>query len=436
MEWQMALLLIIGSFLLLMLAGIPVVYSFFLVNMVTMFILMGGQAGLRNLITSIYGSLAVFVLLPIPLFVLMGEIMFRTGIAQNMLDVVDKWMGRIPGRMSLIAVVGGTMLGALSGASIGTTAMLGSTLVHDMEEKGYSKQMSLGPILGSGGLAIMIPPTGLGVILAVIAKVSIGHLLIAIIVPGFLLAIGYALYIIIRCWLQPHLAPPVAVTQTPLKEKILLAIKYVLPLSSIIFVVVVLIFLGVATPTESAALGCTTAFILAAAYRKLTFSAVHKALNSTLNISVMVLTILAGGQAYSQVLAYSGASRQLINWAVSLDLAPLSIIFIMIGLTLVLGMFIGGIALMLVTIPIFMPIVEALGFNAVWFAVIMLLCIEMAQTTPPFGILLFVMKGVAPVGTTIMQIINSAIPFLIVDALVLVIMVFVPQIVLALPGLS
>ena len=177
---------------------------------------MGGLNGVALLIESIYDSLTVFVLLPITLFILMGEVMFRSGIAIQMIDTIDKWMGRLPGRLALLAVASGTVLSTLSGASIGSTAMLGSTLAPSMETRGYHKSMVLGPILGSGGLAIMIPPSGLGVILAVLANVSVGKLLIAIILPGLMMAIMYSGYIVCRCTINPSLAPSYEVTPTPI----------------------------------------------------------------------------------------------------------------------------------------------------------------------------------------------------------------------------
>src|SRR3990172_7660561 len=189
MEWWLASLLLMGAFFLLIILGVPIVHGFFSVNIVFLFVFMG-EAGLELMIDSIYGSLTVFVLLPITLFILMGEVMFRSGIAMRMIDTLDKWLGNVPGRLALLAVGSGTLLATLSGASIGATAMLGSTLPPAMQARGYKPKMSIGPLLGSGGLAVMIPPSALGVILAVIASVSVGKLLIAIIIPGLLLGLS------------------------------------------------------------------------------------------------------------------------------------------------------------------------------------------------------------------------------------------------------
>jgi len=435
MEWYVSLSLIMGAFLVLMFLGVPIVFAFFAVNIVGMHQLMGGTAGLEQMIDSVYGSLTVFVLLPITLFILMGEVMFRSGVAGNMIDTMDKWMGNIPGRLALLSVASGTLLASLSGASIGTTAMLGSTLTPDMERRGYKTPMSIGPLLGSGGLAIMIPPSGLGVIMAVLADVSVGKLLIAIIVPGLLMALLYGAYIVLRCRVNPDLAPTYVVARVPLGERLRLTAKYILPLGFIIFLVVGLIFLGVATPTEAAALGTAGAFVLAACYRGLTRRAVREALESTLRISVMVLIILAAAQAFSQILAFTGANRHLVGWAVGLPVAPLMLVVIMQLVVLFLGGFISGVPLMMITLPVFIPVVKALGFDPLWFSVLMLLNVEMAQTTPPYGILLYVMKGVAPPGTSMAAIMRAAIPFLVCDAIVMGLMLLFPDIVLVLPDL-
>jgi tripartite ATP-independent transporter DctM subunit len=433
MEWYWAFALIMGSFFLLIVLGVPVVFAFFAVNLVFLQVFMG-DAGLELLIDSIYGSLAVFVLLPITLFILMGEVLFRSGIAMQMVDTLDKWLGRLPGRLALLAVGSGTLLATLSGASIGTTAMLARTLSPAMEARGYKKTMSIGPLLGSGGLAIMIPPSALGVILAVIASVSVGKLLIAIIIPGLLLALSYVVYVVGACTLDPSLAPRYQVAPTPLKEKLWLTLKYVVPLSTIIFLVTGVMFIGVATPTEAAALGTAGAFVLASFYRGLSWNITKEALFSTLKISVMVLVILAGAQAFTQLLAYTGSTRYLAQWAGSLPIAAIWVIVMMHFVTLLLGGPIGGIPLIMMTIPIFMPVVKALGYDPIWFCVAMLLNVELAQITPPFGVLLYVVKGIVP-NTSMAQITRAAIPIVLCHLVVMALLIFVPPLSLWLPGL-
>ncbi|MFC1907474.1 TRAP transporter large permease subunit [Chloroflexota bacterium] len=435
MEWQLFLLLFFGSLLFLMATGMPVAFSFLTVNVVFMFIYWGGAAGLQQLVESLFVSVSSFTLLPIPLFVLMGEVMFRSDIAPKMMDVLDKWLGRLPGRLGLLAVGGGTVFATLSGASMASVAMLGGTLVPDMEKRGYKKAMTLGPILGSGGLAIMIPPSNLAVLLGAIGEISVAGILIAIIVPGVLMATLYATYIVLRSWLQPSLAPPYEIVRTPWSDKLLSMVKYVLPLGFIVFLVIGIIFAGVATPSEAAATGALGTLILAAVYRKLNWNMIKTSFTSTFQVTVMIFMIIAGALAFSQIVAYSGASRGLVDFATNLPLPPLAIVGAMLLVSIFLGMFINLVAIMMLTLPLFVPIVIALGFDPVWFAVLYLLTLEMGATSPPFGLALFVMRGVAPAGTTMGDCYKAALPFLGCDFIALLLILFIPAIAQGLPNL-
>ncbi len=435
MEWWLVLLLIFGSLIVLMASGVPVAFAFMLVNVVGVFVLWGGEVGLHQLTFSLFRSLASFVWLPVPMFVLMGEIMFLSGMGKQAIDALDNWLGRLPGRLGLLAVASGTLLSTLTGSSIGSIALLGKTLVPDMEERGYKKPMSLGPILGSGGLAMMIPPSLLAVILAATAEISVGRILIGGIVPGLLMAFFYASYIIIRCKLQPSIAPPYQPPPTSLLEKIKPVVRYVLPLGFIVFAVTGVIFLGMATPSEAAATGALASLILAFFYKGLNWEMVKKCLWDTINITTMVFAIIMGSKAFSQILAFSGASANLAEFVAGLPLPPLALAIAMQIMLLILGMFMGSVAVIMVTVPIFMPLVYALGFNPIWFGLLMLLNMEMGQTTPPYGMLLFTMKGVAPPDTTLGDIIRAALPFLYCDAIVMALMIAFPNMVLWLPGL-
>ena len=430
MDWWLILIIIFGSLIVLMLSGMPVAFSFILINLVGVVLLWGGTAGLELLILSMGGSVATFNLLPVALFILMGEVFFQSGMALRAIDVLDKWMGRMPGRLGLLAVVAGTLFGTLSGMSMASIAMLGSVLVPEMEERGYKKPMSLGPILGSGGLAIMIPPSSLAIILATLGQFSIGKLLIAIIVPGLLMAIFYSLYIIIRCTLQPHLAPTYHVKATPLREKVLLTVKHVLPLSLIVFLVTGVIFIGVATPSEAAATGTLGAIVLAYLYKGLKWESFKATAFNTVEVTVFILLIITGSKAFGQILVFSGAIGGLTKMVVDLSIPPILLLIAMQFVILVLGFFMDQVAIMMITIPIFMPVVNVLGFNPVWFGVMFLLNLEIASTSPPFGMSLFVMKGVAPDDTTMADIYMAALPFICVDLLVMALMITFPGIVL------
>ena len=435
MEWWMTLVLIFICLMFLFVIGVPVAFAFLFINIIGVYVFWGGEAGLTQLIRSIYRSVATFALLPVPLFILMGEIMFRSGIAPKMMDTLDKWLGRIPGRLSMLAIGGGTLFSTLSGSAMAGCAMLGSVLVPEMEKRGYKKQMSIGPILGSGGLAIMIPPSALGVLLASLSRISVGGMLVAIIIPGIIMALLYAAYIVIRCLLQPELAPSYEVARPSFSEKIILTCKYVLPLGTIVFLVIGLMFLGIATPTESAALGALGCFVLVFIYKGWDWEAMTSSISHTLKITVMMFMIMTGAMAFSQILAFSGASSGLVKLAGSLDMHPMFILIFMQIILLFMGVFMEPLTIMMVTLPVYMPIIKALGFDPIWFGTIMLINMEMATTTPPFGLVLFVMKGVAPPDTTMGDIYKAGLPFLACDGIAMGLVMAFPWLALYLPSL-
>lgn len=434
MEWQFILLLIFGSLVILMATGMPVAFCFMLINVVGMYVFFG-MTGLEQLVISMYRTLNSFILLPVPLFILMGEVMFHSGIAPVLIRTLDKWLGRLPGRLSLLAVGAGTLFSTLTGTSLASVAMLGSVLMPEMEQQGYKKSMTLGPILGSGGLAMMIPPSALAVLCGAIAEISIGRILVGIIIPGLLMAAIYAAYIIIRCRLQPSIAPTYEVTPTPLSEKLVATARYVLPQGIIIFLVIGVIFLGIATPSEAAATGAIGTIIVALLYRRLNWEVVKKATIGTLSVTGMLFLIIAGATAFSQVLAYSGASAGLSALATELPVAPIFVIMAMQVVILFLGAFMDVVSIMMITLPIFVPVVLSLGFNPVWFAVIFLINIEVAGISPPFGLSLFVMKGVATPDTTMGDIYRAALPFCGLSLIAMSLIIAFPLLALWLPGL-
>jgi len=435
MEWWIYGIYFFGGLSVLLLIGMPVAFAFMLINVVGVFAFWGGTTGLKQLILSIDSSVSTFVLVPVPMFILMGTVMFHSGVAFKMIDVLDEWMGRIAGRLSLLAVGAGAMLATLTGVAMGSVAMLGSTLAPEMRNRGYSKSMSLGPILASGSLAIMIPPSALGVILASLGRFSVGKMLVAIIIPGLLLALSYAAYIVIRCYMRPDLAPPYDVPPTPIGRRIFDTFRYVVPLLSVIVIVIGSIFFGIATPTEAAAVGTLLCFLLALVYGKLSWAVIKKAVGSATSITVMVMIILTGSAAFSQVLAFVGVTSGITKLALGLPVDPLVILILMQVILLFLGMFLEQTSIVLVTVPLFMPIVAALGWDPVWFGAIMLLNLELATLSPPFGLALFVMKGIAAPDVTMGDIYRAALPYVGLNLLVMAVMIIFPAVVLWLPGL-
>ena len=434
MDLGLYLVLFFGGLAVLLLIGLPVAIAFTFVNLVGVYVFWGGAIGLSQLILSIDSSVSSFVLVPVPMFILMGTVMFHSGVAYRLIDVLDQWLGRIAGRLAVLAVAAGALFATLTGVAMGSVAMLGATLVPDMERRGYARTLALGSVLASGSLAILIPPSALAVILASIGKFSVGKLLVGIVIPGILLACVYAIYIVVRCTLQPSLAPAYVVERTPIGLRLRDSLLYVVPPLSMVVLVIGTIFAGIATPTEAAAVGALMSMVLAAGYGKLTWPTIQKAVGSATTLSVMVLLILTGSAAFSQLLSFSGVTPAITEFAVKADVHPIIVLILMQLVVMVLGMFIEQTAIVLVTIPIFMPIVSAMGWDPIWFGAIMMLNLEMATITPPFGLSLFVMKGIAPAGTTMSEVYRAALPFIALNVVVMGLMILFPDIVLWLPA--
>jgi len=430
MAWQWLLIIIFGCLIILMATGMPIAFSFMILNVIGVYLFFGGTVGLEQMILSIYSSLCTFILLPIPLFILMGELLLHSGVAMDMMDALERWMGRLPGRLAVLSVATGTVFAALTGSSMSSAAMLGQILVPEMEKRGYKKTMSLGPIMGSGGLAIMIPPSGLAVLLCVIGEISIGKILVAIPFPGVLLAALMAAYIIIRCKLQPFLAPSYEIAKVSLSVKLAGTLKFILPVGFIIFLVIGLIFLGVADPSESAATGTLGMFIVVLLYRRLNWAVIKKSVRGTISITGMVFLIIAGAKTFGEILSFSGATRGLSEIATQLPLPPILIMVAMQIVILIMGCFMDVVAIMMITLPIFVPVITKLGLDTVWFGAIALLNIELAMITPPFGMVLFVMKGVAPAGTTMEDVYKAAYPIVMLNLIAMALMIAFPAIVL------
>lgn len=435
MEWYEVLIILIGGLVALMMLGLPVVFAFFAVNIAGAFVFMGGAIGLEQLVRNAVDAAQNFALLPIPLFILMGEIMFHTGVAGQAIDAVDRLIARVPGRLSLVAVAGGTIFSSLSGSTIANTAMLGSTLLPEMYRRGYRPAISIGPIVAVGGLAMLIPPSALAVLLGSIAQIPISGLLVGAVIPALILAALFVVYILVRCRLNPELAPPYDVGDLGWRERIVPFLKYVLPLMGIFVVIVGSIVGGFATPTESAALGAMASLAAAALYRRLTWASFLVAMRQTLRFTVMTLFIICGSITFSQILAFSEASTGLARVVLGADLAPLAVLIGMLAVLMVLGCFMDQVSMMMITVPLFLPVVEGIGYHPIGFGVLMLMILEISLATPPFGLLLFVIRGAAPASTTMQQIIGSVAPFIGLALAVVALLIVFPQLTLFLPGL-
>ena len=313
MEWFEALALLIGAIMVLMAMGMPVALAFLAANILGAWVFMGGERGVVQLLNNGWGALTKYALVPIPLFLLMGEIFFHTGLGGRMFSAIDRLLGRLPGRLSYVTVLGGTGFSTLSGSSMGATALLGSLMVPEMTQRGYKKHMSIGPILGTGGLAIIIPPSALAVLLATLAQIDVGALLIAGIFPGLILAVFYIATIRYQCWRDPSAAPAYDVPAMTAGEKLLILLRDVVPMIGLMVLIVVLMINGVVTPSEAAAFGALGVILLALLYNCLSWQAMVNSVRGALRVTLMAYLIVFGSATFSQLLAFSGASRGLIN---------------------------------------------------------------------------------------------------------------------------
>lgn len=435
MDWALILTFMLGSLAVLLLIGLPVAFAFIAVTTVGAYFVLGGERGILQLARNSAQSVANFQLAPIPLFILMGEILFQTGVAHRAIDAIERVVTRIPGRMSVVTIFGGTIFAALSGSTIANTAMLGGTLLPGMLKRGYHPSMAMGPIMASGAIAMLIPPSALAVLVGSLAGISIAGLLIAGVLPALLLAVLFVAYVVGRSILDPKVAPPDVYEDMPLRDRWTPFAIYVLPLTVLFAVVIGSLLAGIATPTESAALGSITAVIIGAAYRALSWEKMGLALMETLKLSVMILFIIAASQTFAQVLSFSGATNGLINAINAVDPTPLMVLLGMIAILLFLGCFIDQVSMLMVTVPVFVPLAGAMEINELTLGVVYLLTMEIGLLTPPFGLLLFVMRGVAPEEIRMPQIYTSVMPFLLIKLFVLALVVWLPGIGTWLPGL-
>jgi len=435
MSWEAAAWLMLGGSTLLLFLGLPVGFSFLAINLLGAVLFLGGEAGLVQLARNSVGSVASFSLTPIPLFILMGEVLFHTGLAVKVIDGVERLIRQVPGRLAVVAVVAGTVFSAISGSTIATTAMLGSLMLPVMLSRGYHPAMATGPLMAIGAVDMLIPPSALTVLLGSLSGISISKLLIGGVVPGLLLSLAFVVYIVARVKLNPALAPATAFTEYRGWERLRPFFQYVVPLVSIFVIVVASMSAGWATPTESAAIGAFATMVLAGAYRALTLDALMRALRGTAAISGMILFIIVGATTFSQVLSFSGASNGLVELIAGLGLGPLAVIAAMLLLLVFLGLFVEQVSMMLITLPIYMPLVQKYGVDPVWFGVMFLICMQLGLLLPPHGLLLMTMKGVAPPQVTMLHIFQAVLPYIAMSLLLLALVFLVPAVAVWLPSL-
>lgn len=440
MEWYIFLPVYILALILVLFLRIPVAFGIFAVGIVSSLLIFGDiEVTSRLLSLSVISSVNSFTFTAIPLFILMGDVLFRSHIAQDAIVEIAKLLRRVPGRLPMVAVAGGSAFGILSGSSLANTALLSRTLLPQMKAAGYDTRLSAGSILAAGGLAMVFPPSALAILWGGVANVSIGPLLIAGIVPGILMALGYVAIVL---WKSRKAAvgnaSPDAEQNLPPRRsaaEILRGFLNNLLLPGIIAIaVLVVIFTGIATPTEAAAFGALASIILAFATGRFSVKELLGAGVGSIRITGTIFILVMASTLYSQIMAYMGATAGLVQWVSGSIANGALMIFLIVILLVILSCFIDQASIMLITAPLLMPIVTQFGWDPVWFSIIVLVTLQIGNISPPFGMGLFVMKSTAP-WLPLFTIYRAAIPWIISDLTVVLILCLVPWLVTFLPQL-
>ncbi|MGM0583625.1 MAG: TRAP transporter large permease [Pseudomonadota bacterium] len=434
MSVEILTLLFFGSLLLFLLLGAPLTFVLGGVSVVFLYAT-EGPIWFYLIASKMWDTMTSFTLVAIPLFVFMAMLLERSGVAHDLYRMMHLWWGGVRGGLAIGTVAICAIFAAMCGISGAAVVTMGTIALPRMLERGYDSKMALGAINAGGGWGILIPPSILMVLYALLTEVSVGRLFAAGLGPGLLLFVLVSIYIGVRCALQPHMGPALPKEERAdwgLKFRSLAAV--ILPLF-IVFIVLGSIFGGFATPTEAAAIGVFGAFVASAVNRKLTWRNVQESAVSTLKLSTMIMWILFAAHAFSATYTAMGA-QDLIQSIT--DLIPGGayggLAFMMLTL-LLLGMVLDPVGIMLITLPVFLPIIEANGFDPIWFGILFVIMMEIGYMTPPFGFNLFYLRGVAPEGITMGDIYVSVIPYVIVTLVGLLLIVIFPSIALYLPEL-
>ena len=411
MEWYTTLILGMAILFVLFLSGAPIFLAFLAAILLGVYFVIG-PAGFPLFANSVLDTATTTSLASIPLFILMGELLFRSGTMDVLFDSIDKLVGKVRGRQYVLVVVLSAVFGALSGVAMAVAAMLGRAIMPGMHDRGYDRSIAAGLIIGGASLAPIIPPSLLAIIVGSLADVSIAKLLIAGVIPGLFIGGIFLVYVFVRIGMNPSLAPGNVAGEraevTPMEK--LIAIVRTMPFLIVIFSVMGFIMLGIATPSESAATGVVGSLLTAAIYRKLSFRMISDSLMAAITVSAMILAIMAMSKMFTQLLAFTGATGELVNLVANLGYSPIVMLLIMLAVPFILCMFIDTIAVILLTIPIYQPVVTALEFDPVWFWLLFLVNITLGAITPPFGYTLFAFKAVVP-DMSISQVYRATWPF-------------------------
>ncbi|MBS3785922.1 MAG: TRAP transporter large permease subunit [Gammaproteobacteria bacterium] len=424
-------MILLGTFLGLLAIGTPIFASLGVASLLSM-VLLGGFDSLLSVPSILFRGMSSYSLIAIPLFILMGEVVARTTLGGRLFTLFQLWFNRIPGSLAMASVGSATVFGAMSGVSVAGAATIGRFAIPEMLKRHYSPGLAGGSVAAAGALALLIPPS-IGLILyAEMAKQSVGRLFMAAAGPGLLVASLMVLYVFLVAIFRPSSAPR-GEAEVVTWQMRLRALKDVWAAIALVIAVLGSIYTGVATPTEAAGIGAFGAFVVAALYRQLTLRLIYDIFHSTVVTSGMLLLILAAALLFGWVVTRLMVPQSLVMLIATLNYPDWAIIALVLAFLIVVGMFLDIVSIILITTPIVLPVVEALGMSPILFGVIMIIACEMAVITPPIGLNLYVIKGIAP-QLSMNDIIRGALPFVGVEALAIVILLIFPQIALWLPS--
>lgn len=433
LAWYWTLVIAFGSIVALTFAGIPVFVVFLMVNVLGILVIIGPQAfGMFS--NSLVSTLTSESFIAIPLFLLMGEMLMRSRALEELYAALDSILGRTRIRLYALCTMLATAMGTMSGSAMADAAMLGRSVYPGMVARGYDPQISTGLILAGATIAPIIPPSVLMVILATLAGESIGKMLIAGILPGLFLAVLYVCYAYVRVLLDPSKAPPMLESESRTLAQRARGFARIIPFGGVVFMVVGLIMLGIASPTEAAAMGVAATVLVAIYLRSASFGMIWESLTGAARITGSVLAIIMSANLFGQLLSFTGATEQMVQIVEGWDVAPWVVFLMLMGITLFAGMFLGATEFMMISVPVFGPIIAAVGFDPIWFWTLYLINVVTGGMTPPFGMTMFVFKAAVP-ERSIIDVYNSTWPFVGVIFLGIAIMAVFPQIVLFLPDL-
>ncbi|MCU0554024.1 MAG: TRAP transporter large permease subunit [Syntrophales bacterium] len=430
MEWWALLSLIFAALLVLIMIGIPVAFALGILSLALVLIFLGPNQ-LIVFSTTAFGQIDNFALVAIPLFIFMAEVILHSGVSTDAFDMLSKWTSRLPGGLAVAAQLTCTLFASVCGASTATAAAVGSIAVPEMMSRGYDKRLTCGSIAAGGALGALIPPSIYMIIYGTLVEESIGQLFMGGVIPGLMLSGMFIAFIIVRCAFRPDLAPLAQDVTWADRWRSLYKVWAILFLAAAMLAA---IYFGIATPSEIAGVGCFLALAIGFAYRRLTWTALKGAFLSTCRITCFIGWILVAATVFGYILSFLQLPQQLSEWLVAQSASPYLVILGINILLIFLGCIMDPAGILLVTIPILVPVIKALGFDPVWFGVMFVVNMELAQITPPLGLNLFIIKSIAPPEVTLKDILIGAWPFMVVDLVGLALVIIFPQIILWLPS--